>query len=46
LWKTIAPADPSGAEIPYGVQIAEDGEFYYYTIHRNISDLYLVRGLR
>jgi hypothetical protein len=46
LWKTIAPADPNGIESIYAVQFVEDGEFYYYTIHRNLSDQYLVRGLR
>jgi Tol biopolymer transport system component len=46
LWKTIVPADLAGVESTYAVQIAEGGEFYYYTIHRNLSDLYLVRGLR
>ena len=46
LWKTIEPSDPVGLDQIYAIQIADDGESYYYTYFRLYSDLYLVEGLR
>ena len=46
LWKTIAPSDPVGIVEIYAIQISDDGQSYYYTFTRMISDLYLVEGLR
>ena len=46
LWRTIGPSDPSGLDVIYAIQISDDGESYYYSFSRTISDLYLVEGLR
>ena len=46
LWKTLAPADTVGVFEIWSVQISADEQSYCYTYGRNISDLYLVEGLR
>ncbi len=46
LWKVLAPADPVGVINTYGIQISADEQSYCYSYARNISDLYLVEGLR
>ena len=46
LWRVLAPADPVGVIGIYGIQISADEQSYCYTYGRNISDLYLVEGLR
>jgi hypothetical protein len=46
VWKEIQPADPAGLLDLYGVQISRDGKSYYYSYIRNLSDLYLVEGLK
>ena len=46
LWRVLAPADPVGVIEIYGIQISADEQSYCYTYGRNISDLYLVEGLR
>ena len=46
LWKVLAPADPVGVIGIYAIQISADEQSYCYTYGRNISDLYLVEGLR
>ena len=46
LWKVLAPADPVGVINTYGIQISADEQSYCYSYTRNISDLYLVEGLR
>jgi hypothetical protein len=45
LWH-ITPADPAGASPAYGVAVSGDGRSYAYTFFRNISDMYLIDGLR
>ena len=46
LWRTIEPSDPGGLDVIYAIQISDDGESYYYSFSRTVSDLYLVEGLR
>jgi sugar lactone lactonase YvrE len=46
IWKVITPADITGLEEIYAIQISDDGESYYYSYFRTYSDLYLVEGLR
>ncbi len=42
----LAPADPVGVIDIYTIQISADEQSYCYTYGRNITDLYLVEGLR
>ena len=46
LWRVLAPADPVGVISIYSIQISADEQSYCYTYGRNITDLYLVEGLR
>ena len=46
LWKTLAPADLVGVFEIWSTQISADEQSYCYTYGPNISDLYLVEGLR
>ena len=46
-WKTIVPADRAGAFVaPANVQITPDGTAYAYGVIRELSQLYLVEGLK
>ncbi len=45
-WKTLAPADTVGVFNIWSIQISEDEQSYCYSYGRNISDLYMVEGLR
>ncbi len=45
-FKEIVPADPAGAQsIPY-IKFSADGKSYAYSMGRQLSDLYVVDGLR
>ena len=44
LWKIIE-AHPVGLDDIYAMQVADDGESYYYTFQRQLSGLFLVQGL-
>lgn len=46
FWKALAPADLVGVINTYSIQISADEQSYCYSYARNISDLYLVEGLR
>jgi Tol biopolymer transport system component len=46
LWKEIMPADPSGINNPPSVLLTPDGKWYVYVLNRQLSDLYLVEGLK
>ena len=46
FWKALGPADPVGAIGIWSIQISADEQSYCYTYGQNISDLYLVEGLR
>ncbi len=46
LWKALEPADLVGVISIWSIQISADEQSYCYSYARNISDLYLVEGLR
>ena len=46
FWKVLAPADLVGVIEIWSIQISADEQSYCYSYARNISDLYLVEGLR
>ena len=46
LLRDLTPADPAGAETPVSIAMGRDGQSYTYTFFRNISDLYVVDGLK
>ena len=46
LWKELGPADLVGVTSIWSIQISADEQSYCYSYARNISDLYLVEGLR
>jgi DNA-binding winged helix-turn-helix (wHTH) protein/Tol biopolymer transport system component len=43
-WKQIAPVDQEGVTMLAHVQVAQDGKSYYYSHHRNLSELFIVEG--
>jgi hypothetical protein len=45
-WREITPADRVGIVNVWGVRVAPDDRSYYYSYMRNLSDLYLLDGLR
>ncbi|HEY6221947.1 MAG TPA: hypothetical protein VIX13_05365, partial [Candidatus Eisenbacteria bacterium] len=45
-WKEVSPADPAGLVSLYGPRMTADGRAYAYTYARQLSDLYLVDGLK
>lgn len=45
-WKELRPVEPSGARVVYDPVIARDGEVFFYTVARALSNLYVVEGLR
>jgi Tol biopolymer transport system component len=45
LWKEIMPSDPSGAAI-LRILLTPDGKSYAYGVMRQLSQLYLVEGLK
>jgi dipeptidyl aminopeptidase/acylaminoacyl peptidase len=50
LWKKLGPADPTGiasnSGIDNNVLLTPDGKVYSYSYMRDLSDLYVVEGLR
>jgi eukaryotic-like serine/threonine-protein kinase len=46
LWKEIAPADPAGAQMIFGLNFSADGKSYSYSMSRTLSDLFVVDGLK
>jgi Tol biopolymer transport system component len=46
LWKELVPADPAGISIIYTIQMTPDAKSYVYTYLRELSDLYVVDGLK
>ncbi len=46
LWKEITPADPAGAQAIFTTHFSADGKSYAYSVHRVLSDLYVVDGLK
>ena len=45
-WKKLAPADLAGVHDLFRVDMTPDGSYYVYSYQRDLSDLYLVEGLR
>jgi Tol biopolymer transport system component len=45
-WKQIAPADAAGVDAIGGIGITPDEKSYVYSYTRNLSDLYVVEGLK
>ena len=45
-WKEIALADPTGFLTLWNLRLAAGGKSYFYTYGRDLSDLYLVEGMR
>jgi hypothetical protein len=46
VWRELMPPDPVGVVEVLRVLLTPDGESYAYTYTRDLSDLYLVEGLR
>jgi hypothetical protein len=46
LWKEVVPSDPVGVRYVGRASITPDGKTYAYHLTRQVSDLYLVEGLR
>jgi len=46
LWKEIAPADPAGVATYDGIFLNADVTSYAYCFDRDLTDLFLVQGLR
>jgi dipeptidyl aminopeptidase/acylaminoacyl peptidase len=46
LWREIVPPDPAGIINIWGVHIGPDDRSYYYSYMRNLSDLYVVDGVK
>ena len=46
LWKELLPSDPAGVWYVDPIFIASDGKSYAYSFWRELSDLFLVEGLK
>jgi Tol biopolymer transport system component len=46
LWKDLMPLDPAGIERISNVVVTPDGKSYAYTYSRQLSDLFVVEGLK
>jgi Tol biopolymer transport system component len=46
LLKEVIPADPAGLTWPTNILMTPDGKGYAYSVHRVLSDLYVVEGLK
>jgi eukaryotic-like serine/threonine-protein kinase len=44
--REIVPQDPAGVANVYAVQLLDDGRSYFYSYQRELTDLYVIRGLR
>lgn len=42
----LLPADPAGVESLESILITPDGRSYAYSYQNNLSDIYLIDGLR
>jgi hypothetical protein len=45
-WKRLAPSDPVGVTGIFDIVMTPDGRSYVYSFYCDLSDLYLVTGLR
>jgi len=46
LWKQLKPADPAGVEFIGPILLTPDAKTYVYGYRRQLTDLYLVQGLK
>jgi hypothetical protein len=46
LFKELSPADPAGVTSIEAIEVTPDGRSYAYNYAHNLSDLYIVDGLR
>jgi eukaryotic-like serine/threonine-protein kinase len=46
LLRTVVAQDPAGQITPLYIQLSADGKAYAYSFLRNLSDLYVVEGLK
>ena len=46
LWKELKPADPAGVTIIQYVRMTPDSKSYVYSYFRELTELFLVEGLR
>ena len=46
LWRTLTPSDPAGLQAVMSIQITPDAKSFAYSYARDLSDLYLVEGLK
>ena len=46
LWKQLKPADPAGVEFIGPILLTPDAKTYVYSYRRQLTDLYLVQGLK
>jgi len=46
LWKTLLPPDPSGVDHIGGILISNDEKSYAYSYYPDLTDLYLVEGVK
>ena len=46
LWKKLRPADPAGVEFIGPILVTPDANTYVYGYRRQLTDLYLVQGLK
>jgi Tol biopolymer transport system component len=46
LRKILMPTDPAGIFNIYSVQVAANEQSYFYTFQRDLTDLFLIQGLR
>jgi Serine/threonine protein kinase len=46
LWRELMPSDSAGLVAIFGISLSADGKSYAYTYARDLSDLYLVEGVR
>jgi hypothetical protein len=46
LWNKLRPADPAGVEFIGPILLTPDAKTYVYGYRRQLTDLYLVQGLK
>ena len=46
LWKEITLSDPAGIQLPFAPVIAPNGKTYAYSYERNLSELFMIEGLK
>ncbi len=44
-WRTLGPADPSGAPLIFTLQVAADGTRYAYSVNNESFNLFMIQGV-